>query len=116
MIGGQITSFGSIAKLGMPLDHAPQETELIKLGSSNYNDMVMFNQVIEELLFRLPLHRDRALTYKTEEIQITVQDDYYVEQNKMGSIQKQLARVRIFFLAFINGMPGVEIGVNDMTR
>ena len=49
----------------MPLDHAPQETELIKLGSSSYDDMVMFNQVVEEALFRLPLHRDRALTYKT---------------------------------------------------
>lgn len=100
----------------MPLDHAPQFSELIKLGSHSYDDMKIFVQVVEEALFHLPLHRDRALTYKTEEIQITVQDEYYVEQNKQGIISKQLARVRIFFLAFINGMPGVEIGVNDMTR
>lgn len=116
VIQGQITSIGSIAKLGMPLDHAPQISELIKLGTHNYNDARDLQQVVEEALFRMPLVRDRALTYKTEEIQITVQDDYYVEQNRMGIIQKQLARVRLFFIAFLNGMPGVEIGVNDMTR
>lgn len=116
VIQGQITSFGSIAKLGMPLDHAPQVSELIKLGTQNYDDARSLQQVVEEVLFRMPLHRDRALTYKTEEIQLTVADDYYVEQNRMGIITKQLARVRIFFIAFLNGMPGVEIGVNDLTR
>ena len=113
---GQVTSFGSMAKLGMPLDHAPQVSELIKLGSQSYEDARSMQQVVEELLFRMPLHRDRALTYKTEEIQLTVADDYYVEQNRMGIITKQLARVRIFFIAFLNGMPGVEVGVNDLTR
>ena len=116
VITGQITSIGSIAKLGMPLDHAPQVSELIKLGTHNYEDARALQQVVEEALFRMPLVRDRALTYKTEEIQITVQDDYYVEQNRMGTILKQLARVRLFFVAFLNGMPGVEIGVNDLTR
>lgn len=116
VIQGQITSFGSIAKLGMPLDHAPQVSELIKLGTHEYNDIRELTQVVEEALFRMPLHRDRALSYKTEEIQITVQDDYYVEQNRQGTILKQLARVQVFFLAFLNGMPGVEIGLNDLTR
>ena len=116
VIQGQVTSFGSIAKLGMPLDHAPQVSELIKLGTQNYDDARSIQQVVEEALFRMPLHRDRALTYKTEEIQITVADEYYVEQNRMGTILKQLARVRIFLIAFLNGMPGVEIGVNDLTR
>lgn len=116
VIQGQITSFGSIAKLGMPLDHAPQVSELIKLGTHEYNDIQSLVQVIEEALFKMPLHRDRALSYKTEEIQITVQDDYYVEQNRQGTILKQLARVQVFFLAFLNGMPGVEIGLNDLTR
>lgn len=113
---GQIASIGSLSKLGMPLDHAPQVSELIKLGTQSYQDARDLLLVVEEALFRMPLHRDRALSYKTEEIQITVQDDYYVEQNRMGIITKQLARVRVFFVAFLNGMPGVEIGVNDLTR
>ena len=100
---GQITSMGQFAKLGMPLEHAPQISELFKLGSLNYNDLKEMQLVVEEALFRTTIHRDRALTYKTEEIQCCVQDELYVEQNKMGIITKQLARVRIFFLAFING-------------
>ena len=49
------------------------------------------------------VHRDRVLTYKTEEVQVVAQDEFYVEQSKTGHINKQLARVRIFFLAFITG-------------
>jgi len=39
-----------------------------------------------------------------------------VEQNVLGHVTKQLARVRVFFLAFLNGMPTIEVGVNDITR
>lgn len=113
---GQITSVGGLAKLGMPLEHAPQVSQLIKIGSLNYEDLQVFTYLVEEAFFRMVIHRDRALTYKTEEIQVTVVDEYYVETTKTGLITKQLARVRLFMLAFINGMPTVEVGVNDMTR
>ena len=33
---GQIMSMGQIAKLGMPLEHAPQISELLKMGTMNY--------------------------------------------------------------------------------
>jgi hypothetical protein len=101
---GQITSMGQFAKLGMPLEHAPQVSELLKLGTHNYKHLKEIQQVVEESLFRMTIHRDRALTYKTEEIQCCVQDELFVEQNKMGVVAKQLARVRIFFLAFVNGL------------
>lgn len=113
---GQITSLQEIGKLGMPLEHHPQISELIKFGTQNYEEIQSFVTVIEECLFRMQLHRDRALAYKTEEIQMQVIDECYVELNCMGTLQKQLARVRLYFLAFLNGMPTVEIGVNDARR
>lgn len=113
---GQITSMGQFAKLGLPLEHAPQVSQLLKLGTQCSEDLKTFVQVVEDALFRLQIHRDRALTYKTEEIQVTVQDEFIVEQDKMGHVYKQKARVRIFFLAFITGMPDIEVGVNDLTR
>ena len=58
---------------------------------------------MEEALFRLSVHRDRALNYKTEEVQITAVDELYVEQDKDGHIDKQIARVRLFFLGFLAG-------------
>lgn len=33
-----------------------------------------------------------------------------------GHVEKQVARVRLFFLGFLTGMPDVELGINDMRR
>ena len=103
-------------KLGVPLEHAPQISELLKLASTSFEDMKQFSTTIEEKLFKLDVHRDRALTYKTEEVQMTAVDEVYVEQAADGHILKQLCRVRVFFLSFLSGMPEVDLGVNDMTR
>lgn len=113
---GQITSMGQFAKLGLPLEHSPQVSQLLKLGTQSVEELKSFIQVVEDALFRLQIHRDRALTYKTEEIQVTVQDEFIVEQDKTGHVWKQKARVRVFFLAFITGMPDIEVGINDLTR
>ena len=64
----------------------------------------------------MSVHRDRSLTYKTEEIQLTAVDELFVEQDKAGHVIKQLCRVRVFFLSFLTGMPEIELGVNDLTR
>lgn len=34
----------------------------------------------------------------------------------IGHVDKQVARVRLFFLGFLTGMPDVELGINDMRR
>uniref|UniRef100_A0A182J3L8 MHD domain-containing protein n=1 Tax=Anopheles atroparvus TaxID=41427 RepID=A0A182J3L8_ANOAO len=105
-----------LKKLGLPVEHAPQISQLFKLGSMNYEDMKQFSVCIEEALFKMNVHRDRALTYKTEEVQVTVVDELYVEQDAEGHVLKQIARVRLFFLAFLTGMPDIELGVNDLWR
>ena len=51
----------------------------------------------------MPALRDRSLTYKTEEVQMTAVDEVYVEQNKSGTVLKQIARVRVFFISFLSG-------------
>lgn len=112
-----VKEFGSdLRKLGLPVEHAPQVSQLFKLGSLSYEDMKQFSCCVEEALFRLSAHRDRALTYKMEEVQITAVDELYVEQDAEGSVLKQIARVRLFFLGFLSGMPDVELGVNDLRR
>lgn len=69
----------------------------------SFEDLKQFSVTIEECLFRMPVHRDRALTYKMEEVQITVVDEMFVEQDAYGHVEKQIARVRVFFLAFLSG-------------
>lgn len=80
-----------------------QTTTLLKLGSHNFEDMKQFSVCIEEALFKLSAHRDRALNYKVEDVQITAIDELFVDQNSQGSVLKQIARVRLFFLAFMCG-------------
>jgi hypothetical protein len=65
--------------------------------------MKQFSVSTEEALFRMIAHRDRALHYKMEEVQITAVDELYLEQDKTGHVCRQIARVRIFFLGFISG-------------
>jgi hypothetical protein len=69
----------------------------------SYEDLKQFSMCIEEALFKLSAPRDRALTYKMEEVQITAVDELYVEQDAEGRVMKQIARVRLFFLAFLSG-------------
>lgn len=65
--------------------------------------MKQFSMCIEEALFKMSAHRDRALNYKMEEVQITAVDELYVEQDAEGRVLKQIARVRLFFLGFLSG-------------
>ncbi|KAK6642252.1 hypothetical protein RUM44_013975 [Polyplax serrata] len=112
-----VKEFGSdLRKLGLPVEHAPQISQLLKLGCMSYEDLKQFSVTLEECLFRMPVHRDRALNYKMEEVQITVVDEIYVDQKASGHVEKQIARVRLFFLGFLSGMPDVELGLNDMWR
>lgn len=112
-----VKEFGSdLKKLGLPVEHAPQVSQLFKIASHNYEDLKQFSVCIEEQLFKFNVHRDRALTYKMEEIQVTAVDEIFVEQDAEGHVLKQIARVRLFFLAFLSGMPTIELGVNDLWR
>ncbi|XP_060531277.1 LOW QUALITY PROTEIN: protein stoned-B-like [Cylas formicarius] len=112
-----VKEFGSdLKKLGLPVEHAPQVSQLMKLGSLSYEDLKQFSFSVEEALFHLQAHRDRALHYKMEEVQVTAVDELYVEQSAEGHVDKQIARVRLFFLGFLTGMPDIELGINDMRR
>jgi len=92
-----------LKKLGLPLEHAPQISQMVKLGTQTYEELKQFSAIIEEALFKMTVHRDRAITYKTEEVQVTLVDEYYVEQDIYGVVTRQIARVRLFFLSFLSG-------------
>lgn len=110
-------SIGAIKRIGAPIEHSPQISQIIKLGCTDYNEIKQFKNCLEDCLFKMPIHRDRALTtYKTEEVQMAVRDETYIEVNQVGQVTRQLARVRLFFLSFLNGMPTVEVGINEIHR
>ncbi|XP_061172564.1 uncharacterized protein LOC133181930 [Saccostrea echinata] len=109
-------SFVKKPKATMILDHAPQVSEMMKLGSLDRNEIKSFGRAIENALMNLDAHREKTLTYVKEEVCAEVVDEYEAELDKAGVLLKQKARVRVFFLAFVTGMPMCEIGLNDRRR
>lgn len=91
-----------------------QVSQLFKIGSHNYEDLKQFSVCVDELLFKYNVHRDRALTYKSEEVQLTAVDEIYVEQDAEGHILKQIARVRLFFLGFLSGDKEINVETNEL--
>lgn len=109
-------SFVKKPKATMILDHAPQVSEMMKLGSLDRNEIKSFGRAIENALMHLDAHREKTLTYVKEEVCAEVVDEYEADLDKAGVLQKQKARVRVFFLAFVTGMPTCEVGLNDRRR
>ena len=86
----------------------------MKLGSNNYEDLKQFSVCIEEKLFRMSSVRDKSLTYKTEEVQLTAVDEVFIEQDKTGKVLNQQCRVRVFFLSFLSGERSMIIFVQHL--
>lgn len=77
---------------------------MLKLGTTSYEELKEFSSAIEEALFKLTVPREKSqVGYKTDEVQMTAVDEFYVEQDKMGRVLRQIARVRVFVLAFLSG-------------
>ena len=100
----------------MLLDHAPQVAEEFKFASLNYEDIACFTREVENALFNLESHRDKTLTYTKDEVRAEFVDEYVGKVDKFGHVEFYKARVRLFVLAFITGMPTCELGVNDKRR
>ncbi|KAK3094084.1 hypothetical protein FSP39_024007 [Pinctada imbricata] len=109
-------SFVRKPKATMILDHAPQVSELMKFGCLDKLEMQSFVREIEDSLMNLEVHREKTLTYVKEEVCAEVWDEYMAELDSTGKMLTQKARCRVFFLAFVTGMPTCEIGLNDRRR
>ena len=103
-------------KANMIMDHSPQVSELLKFGSLDKEEIILFMQEIEDTLMNLDAHREKTLTYSKDEVTAELHDEYKAELDKTGRVLMQKARVRIFVLAFLTGMPTVELGLNDKRR
>lgn len=105
-------------KKTMILDHHPQSSELVKLGSLDYEAMKTFIREVEDAMMRLKPVKPtaQAQPYTKDEITVDVVDEYYCELDQEHRILYHKARIRVFCLAFLSGNPRCELGMNDITR
>ena len=110
-----------VPKVSVVLEHAPQYAELLKFGGLRLSDTRQFIHAIEDVLFRQNIERPMSklqygCNYGKEEIILEIVDEYFSDVNAFGSISAHRGRVRLFCSAFLNGLPTVEMGLNDRWR
>jgi hypothetical protein len=104
-------------KTTMILDHAPQETELLKLATLDYEVIKSFHWELEDAMFRMEVKAEKCVTqYTKDEVTIDIVDHYECHVDKDGHVTDHKALVRLFCLAFLTGSPKIEIGLNDKRR
>ena len=103
-------------KATMILDHAPQRLELFKFGCLEHDDILTLKREIEDAFFHMKIDRTKTSAYTKDEITVEVVDEYHLDIDKDWHISDHKARVRLFAISFLSGIPLVEVGLNDKRR
>ncbi|XP_078418168.1 stonin-2 isoform X1 [Cetorhinus maximus] len=94
---------------------APVRVQVMKLGTTSYEDYVSFVTTVQDILMKLPSARDICANYFEEEITVEVQDEFrgLVAKADNKLIQHSVV-THVSVLAFVSGMPECRIGFNDV--
>ncbi|XP_078090516.1 stonin-2 isoform X2 [Mustelus asterias] len=94
---------------------APVRVQVMKLGTTSYEDYVSFVTTVQDILMKLPSARDICANYFEEEITVEVQDEFrgLVAKGENKLIQHSVV-THVSVLAFVSGMPDCRIGFNDV--
>ncbi|XP_038629510.1 stonin-2 isoform X1 [Scyliorhinus canicula] len=94
---------------------APVRVQVMKLGTTSYEDYESFVTTFRDVLMKLPSARDICANYFEEEITLEVQDEFrgLVAKADNKLIQHSVV-THVSVLAFVSGMPECRIGFNDV--
>ncbi|XP_028824889.1 stonin-2 isoform X2 [Denticeps clupeoides] len=97
--------------------HQPVRDQLVKLGTTSYQDFLSFRHALQEVLVGLPVETisPSPQSYSEEEAHVEVRDDFYGLVSKGDCrILEQLVVTRINGLFFTSDSPSCRIGLNDV--
>ncbi|KAK2843019.1 hypothetical protein Q7C36_011234 [Tachysurus vachellii] len=98
--------------------HMPVKEQLVKLGTTDYQDFLGFRYALQEKLAALSADVDAITSpvpYSEEEMQVEVLDLFYgVLSKEDNHILQQLVTTRISVLAFLTSSTPCRIGLNDI--
>ncbi|XP_032883450.1 stonin-2 isoform X1 [Amblyraja radiata] len=93
----------------------PIREQVIKLGTTCYEDYVSFVTAIQDALMKMPSTRDICASYFEDEITVEVQDEFRgVVAKGDNKLIQHCVVAHISILAFVSGMPESRIGLNDV--
>ncbi|XP_066550735.1 stonin-2 isoform X2 [Amia ocellicauda] len=98
--------------------HTPVKEQLVKLGTTSYEDFLSFVWVVQDKLMHLPVESDTfsyTTAYAEEEILVEVRDEFHGVVSKGDNrIMQQLVVTHVNILGFVSSSPLCRIGFNDI--
>ncbi|XP_037010692.2 stonin-2 isoform X2 [Artibeus jamaicensis] len=99
--------------------HTAEREQVIKLGTTNYDDFLSFIRAVQDCLMDLPvLSMDLStvgLNYLEEEITVDVRDEFSGLVSKGdGQLLQHHVLTRIHILSFLSGLAECRLGLNDV--
>ncbi|XP_073751784.1 stonin-2 isoform X5 [Callorhinus ursinus] len=99
--------------------HIAEREQVIKLGTTNYDDFLSFIRAVQDRLMNLPvLSMDLStvgLNYLEEEITVDVKDEFSgIVSKGDNQILQHHVLTRIHILSFLSGLAECRLGLNDV--
>ncbi|XP_040831146.1 stonin-2 isoform X3 [Ochotona curzoniae] len=99
--------------------HTAEREQVIKLGTTNYDDFLSFIRAVQDRLMELPVMSMElstvGLNYLEEEITVDVRDEFsgIVSKGDNQILQHHIL-TRIHVLSFLSGLAECRLGLNDV--
>ncbi|XP_019511420.1 PREDICTED: stonin-1 [Hipposideros armiger] len=95
--------------------HEPDIEQMLKLGSTEYNDFLDFLTTVEEELMKLPAISKPKRNYEEQEISLEIVDNFWGKITKEeGKLVESAVITQICCLGFVNGNTDCFLTLNDL--
>ncbi|NWR13462.1 STON2 protein, partial [Emberiza fucata] len=99
--------------------HTAEREQIIKLGTTDYEDFLSFITAVQDTLMSLPASSTDlstvGLNYQEEEITVDVRDEFHGILAKGDSVILQHSVLtHIYVLSFLSGLAECRLGLNDI--
>ncbi|NXJ24994.1 STON2 protein, partial [Dicrurus megarhynchus] len=99
--------------------HTAEREQIIKLGTTDYEDFLSFITAVQDTLMNLPASSTDlstvGLNYQEQEITVDVRDEFHGILGKGDSVILQHSVLtHIYVLSFLSGLAECRLGLNDI--
>ncbi|KFQ53830.1 Stonin-2, partial [Pelecanus crispus] len=99
--------------------HTAEREQIIKLGTTDYEDFLSFISAVQDTLMNLPASSTDlstvGLNYQEEEITVDVKDEFHgILAKGDGVILQHSVLTHIYVLSFLSGLAECRLGLNDI--
>ncbi|KFO77404.1 Stonin-1 [Cuculus canorus] len=95
--------------------HEPEVEQMLKLGTTDYNDFTDFLVTVEEELMKLPAISRPKRNYEEQEITLEIVDNFWGKVTKAeGKLVESSIITHIYCLCFVNGSADCFLTLNDL--